>query len=69
MANVLENRVGVIIREISELKKEIVLQKSKKANLKEGKIKSWKSLGKKISAKWDGISVSEELSQQREKTW
>ena len=69
MANGLENRVGVIIREINELKKEIVLQKSKKANLIEERINSWKSLGKKISAKWDGISVSEELSQQREKTW
>jgi hypothetical protein len=68
MAKGLENRVGVIIREINELKKELILQRRKKVNIEEKKIKSWKSLGKKISAKWDGVSVSEELSQQREKT-
>jgi hypothetical protein len=69
MANGLENRVDVIVREINKLEKKLVLQKSKKANPQERRIKNWKSLGKNISAKWDSVSVSEELSQQREKTW
>ena len=29
----------------------------------------WKMLGKKVSYKWDNISVIEEINQQREKSW
>lgn len=69
MQNTIENRVGGLIREINELKKELVLKKTKKINVGPKKIITWRRLSNKISAKWDNVSAVEEITHQREKIW
>ena len=51
------------------MKKQIILDKSIKAEPAQHKIREWKALGKKVSAKWKGPSAVEEIRQQREKVW
>ena len=69
MPSKLENKLGDLMHEIKEIKKEIILQKVKKSDIVRHKISVWKKLADKVSAKWDNISAVEEISQQREKTW
>ena len=69
MASKLENKLGDLMHEIKEIKKEIILQKVKKADIAHHKISAWKKLADKVSAKWDKISALEEITQQREKSW
>lgn len=57
------------MHEIKEIKKEIILQKVKKADIAHHKIGIWKKLGEKVSAKWDNTSAVEEITQQRGKSW
>ena len=67
MPKSLENRLNDIIHEITEIKKQIILDKSIKVEAAQGTIRQWKALGKKVSAKWNGPSAVEEIRQQREK--
>ncbi|MFH0814232.1 MAG: hypothetical protein V2A69_15555 [Pseudomonadota bacterium] len=67
MSTTLENRLGNLIHEIKEIKKELILQKHQKATVAQNKIKAWKALEKKVSSQWNGVSAVEEISQQREK--
>jgi len=62
-----ERRLGKVIHDIKEIKKELMLYKSKKVIVRQNKVNSWDSLGKKISCKWDTISAVNEIVQQREK--
>ncbi len=63
-----ERRLGKVIHDIREIKKELILYKSKKVISGHNKVNSWNSLGKKISCKWDNISAVDEVIQQREKS-
>ena len=67
MALTVERRLGNLIHEIKEIKKELILDKSKKVVAEQSRISSWDSLGKKISCKWDSVSAVDEIIQQREK--
>jgi len=69
MSRTLENRLNTLIHEIIEIKKLIILDKSVKVESVENRLREWKALGKKVSAKWKGPSAVEEIRQQREKTW
>ncbi len=67
MPMTVERRLGKLIHEIKEIKKELILDKSNKIISAQNKINSWDSLAKKISCKWDKISAVDEIIQQREK--
>lgn len=69
MPETLENRLDDLIHKIKEIRKELILQKIGTADVVKNKIEMWKTLGRKVSSKWDNISAVEEISQQREKTW
>jgi hypothetical protein len=68
MAKTFEHRLSDLIHEIKEIKKEIILDKLVKVNAAQTKIRKWKMLGDKVSSNWDGLSVADEIAQQREKT-
>jgi hypothetical protein len=69
MSRTLEHRLSNLIREIGEIKKELISQKYKIAESKKHRINTWETLCKKVSSKWDNVSAVEEISLQREKTW
>ena len=69
MSKILENRLGDLIHDLNEIKKRILLEKSVKVDIAQKKVNMWKSLIKKVSAKWDGPSAVEEIIHQREKIW
>lgn len=68
MSKTFEDRLSNLIHEIKEIRKQIILDRLVKVNATEAKIKKWKMLGGKISSKWNGTPVVEEIAQQREKT-
>jgi hypothetical protein len=69
MAKSLESRLNDLIHEITEMRKQLILDKSIKVEAAQSRIREWKTLGKKVSAKWNGPSAVEEIRQQREKVW
>ena len=69
MPKSLESRLNDLIHEITEMRKQIILDKSIKVEAAQNRLREWKALGKKVSAKWNGPSAVEEIRQQREKTW
>lgn len=69
MPKSLEIRLNELIHEITEMKKEIILNKSIKVEAGQNKIREWKAIGKKVSAKWNGLSAVQEIREQRKKAW
>jgi phage shock protein A len=69
MIKSLENRLNDLIHEMTEMKKQVILDKSFKVHATQSRIREWKALAKKVSAKWNGPSAVEEIRQQREKVW
>jgi len=69
MIKSLENRLNDLIHEMTEMKKQVILDKSFKVQAVHSRIREWKVLAKKVSAKWNGPSAVEEIRQQREKVW
>lgn len=69
MQKSLESRLNDIIHEITEMRKQIILDKSVKVETAQNRVREWKALGKKVSANWNGPSAVEEIRQQREKIW
>jgi len=67
MSRTLEDRLSNLIHEIKEIRKQIILDKLVYVSANETKITKWKILGDKISSKWNGTPVVEEIAQQREK--
>ena len=67
MSKILENRMGDLIHDLNEIKKQILLEKFVKVDIAQKKVNIWKLLIKKVSAKWDGPSAVEEIIHQREK--
>ena len=65
MPTAIEQRLDRMVHELNEIKKEIILQKTQKTAVKLGKIDAWKSLGGRISARWDHISAVDEINEQR----
>ena len=69
MATALENKLSNLIHEIKEIRKELILQEISRTRVAKNKLTAWNKLGKRISSKWDEVSVAEEIAYQREKTW
>ena len=67
MSETLEIRVGTLLREIKELKKDLILQKTAKLKTVKNKTIKWQALGTKVSNSWDNITAVEEIRMQREK--
>ena len=65
----LENKLSNLINEIKEIKKELILREVKKTQSTKHKLNKWKTLGERVSSKWNKLSAVEEISQQREKSW
>lgn len=65
----LETKLSNLIHEIKEIKKEMILQEITKARVAKRKLGKWKTLGERVSAKWDKVSADEEISRQRDKSW
>jgi hypothetical protein len=63
----LEHRLVNLMREIKELKKDLILQKSDKPKTARGSPSKWQALGERVSSRWDHVSAVEEVSMQREK--
>ena len=68
MASSLENRLDMLAHEIKKIKKEAILQRLKKTAATVHASRRWKTLGSKISRKWDNISATEEIARQRDKS-
>lgn len=69
MATAIENKLSNLIHEIKEIKKDIILHEIAKTRITKNSLAAWKTIGKRISEKWDGVSVTEEIAYQRDKTW
>jgi hypothetical protein len=69
MVKSLENRLNDLIHEMTEMRRQIILDKSFKVDAAQSRIREWKALAKRVSAKWNGPSAVEEIRQQREKVW
>mgnify|MGYP001614918674 CR=1 FL=1 len=67
MPTTIEQKLDMLVHEINEIKKELIMQKIQKVVANAGKISHWQMLGGKISEKWDQITAVEEIRQQREK--
>jgi len=67
MSGSLESRLGNLMHEIKELRKDLILQKTLKIEPSKNKAIKWQALGDKVSRKWDNIPAVEEIRRQREK--
>ncbi|MDO9585676.1 MAG: hypothetical protein Q7I93_04225 [Syntrophales bacterium] len=67
MPTAIERRLDMLVHEINEIKKEVILQKIQNVATTAGKMNHWRSLGSKISEKWDQVSAVDEIRGQREK--
>lgn len=69
MASTLEQRLDALMHEIWDMKKEVILDRVKRVTVTRARLRTWKALGKKVSAQWDHVSAVDEIIHQREKTW
>jgi hypothetical protein len=67
MPTAMEERLDRVVHELNEIKKEMIRQKVQSAVRTARKINAWKSLGEKISVKWDHVSAVDEIRQQRDR--
>ena len=67
MPSAMEQRLDRVVHELNEIKKEMILQKMQPAVSAVRKSSAWKSLGEKISVRWDHVSAVDEIRQQRDR--
>lgn len=67
-AKTLDDRLDHLVHEINEIKKELLRERITRAGMVKEKTATWISLGKKVSARWDSVSVVDEIAEQREKS-
>jgi hypothetical protein len=67
MEGTLEHRLVNLMREIKELRKDLILQKSTKSKTARPNLSKWQTLADRVSSRWDHVSAVEEISMQREK--
>jgi S-adenosylmethionine synthetase len=67
MPTAMEQRLDRVVHELNEIKKEMILQKLQPAVRAARKSSAWKSLGEKISVRWDHVSAVDEIRQQRDR--
>ena len=67
MPTAMEQRLDRLVHELNEIKKEMILQKVQPPAGAVRKTNAWKSLGKKISVRWDHGPAVDEIRQQRDR--
>lgn len=67
MPSAIGQRLDLLIHEISQIKKIHILQEVHTKRQNSAPIMQWNALRQKISEKWDAVSASDEIRQQREK--
>jgi hypothetical protein len=67
MPTAMEQRLDRVVHELNEIRKEMILQKLQPAVRAARKSGAWKSLGEKISVRWDHVSAVDEIRQQRDR--
>ncbi len=67
MPSAIGQRLDLLIHEISQIKKILILQEIHKKSQNSAPIMQWNALCQKISDEWDSVSVCDEIRQQREK--
>jgi hypothetical protein len=67
MPTAMEQRLDRVVHELNEIRKEMILLKVQPAVRADRKINAWKSLGEKISVRWDHVSAVDEIRQQRDR--
>jgi hypothetical protein len=67
MPTAMEQRLDRVVHELNEIRKEMILQKVRPIVSAARKSNAWKSLGEKISVKWDHVSAIDEIRQQRDR--
>lgn len=58
MPTVMENKLDMLVHEISEIKKELIMQKIQTIANATDKMKQWRALGVRVSEKWDHGTIS-----------
>jgi hypothetical protein len=69
MAATLEHRLDSLMHEIRNIKKKLILEKVARISVTKLRRSTWKTLRKKVTARWDQVSALDEIRQQREKSW
>jgi hypothetical protein len=67
MPTAMEQRLDRVVHELNEIRKEMILLKVQPTVRAVRKINAWKSLGEKISVRWDHVSAVDEIRQQRDR--
>jgi hypothetical protein len=67
MPTAMEQRLDRVVHELNEIRKEMILLKVQPAVRAVRKSNAWKSLGEKISVRWDHVSAVDEIRQQRDR--
>ena len=60
-------KINHLLRDVKDIQKSIILLNQENKKTVKAKNIKWATLGKKISAKWHGISAVDEIRNQREK--
>ena len=60
-------RLLALEKEVREVRKELVVHRFQAPAKHNGYSSKWKSICRRITAKWDKVSVAEEIEVQREK--
>ena len=69
MATRLERKLDTMIDEIRAIRRELILGKSGVGRTSRGRLTNWEAIGRKVTATWDNVPATDEIRQQREKTW
>ena len=67
MPTAMEQQLDRVVHELNEIRKEMILLKMQPAAGATRKSSARKSLGEKISVKWDHVSAVDEIRQQRDR--
>jgi hypothetical protein len=68
MPATIEQRLDQLVNEIHDIKRDVILQKVKQADMPAGKRYQWNLLTKKVSECWDHLSAIDEIRLQRDKS-
>lgn len=69
LSSVLERRIDTAMHELAQIRNELMFQKMQDLKRRTKPKKAWYALSQQVSARWDNVTVLQELDMQREKTW
>lgn len=62
-------KLSHIFHDIKDLQKTVIIREVAEKSLKEERSSKWGLLGREVSDKWKGCVATDEIREQREKTW